>query len=76
MLKIRLQRIGRKKAPYYRIVVQATNRPKRSGYIGLLGSYNPFKKTLSLNKEKLQIYLDQGAKLTKTIYFLIKKEEK
>ena len=76
MLKIKLQRIGRRNRPYYRIVLQATNQPQRSGYIDIIGNYNPFSKTLFLNKEKLKMYISRGASLTKTLNFLIKKEKK
>ena len=75
-LKIKLSRYGRKKIPFYRVII-AEARSKRDGkYIDLLGYYNPCTNpvTLQINREKAQYWLDKGAKPTKTIAYLLEKE--
>lgn len=67
-LKIRLRKQGRTNRPFYRIVV-ADCRTKRDGkYIELVGWYNPLEaesdKNLSLDAERVQYWLEQGAMLT------------
>lgn len=62
MLAIRMQRLGRKGHPTYRVVVQDVRQAPTSGkYVALLGSYDPHAKTNTLVKEKAQFYLDHGA---------------
>ena len=62
MLAIRLQRNGRKALPLYRIVVQEAQRHPLSGRIvAQVGSYNPHTKEISLDKEKVEKYLGNGA---------------
>jgi len=72
MVKIRLNRLGRKKAPFYRIV--AVDSRNKSGGIVLetLGSWNPIKKALDLNKEKLENWIKKGAQVSATVSKLIK----
>ncbi len=75
MLKIKLQRVGKKGQPQYRIVV-AEARSKISGkYLDLLGTYNPRKKPseFNLNLTKYQSWLKKGAQPTETIRKLAKK---
>lgn len=62
MLVIRLQRTGRKGHAQFRIVVQDSRRTPTSGkVVAALGSYNPHTKTVVLDKEKAQTYLNNGA---------------
>ena len=62
MLAIRMQRLGRKGLPHYRIVVQDSRRTPGSGrVVATLGSYNPHNKELILDKEKSQQYVNNGA---------------
>ncbi len=62
MLAIRMQRLGRKGHPTYRVVVQDVRQAPTSGkYVAHLGSYDPHTKTNTLVKEKAQFYLDHGA---------------
>lgn len=62
MLAIRLQRLGRKGYPVYRIAVQEAQRHPSSGRIvAYVGSYNPHTKQVTLNKEKIELYLKNGA---------------
>ena len=62
MLAIRLQRIGRKGYPVYRIAIQESQRHPSSGRIVMhLGSYNPHTKQATINAEKAALYLKNGA---------------
>lgn len=73
MLKIRLQRIGSKKNPFYKIVV-IENLTKRDGkYILKLGYYNPLKKKLKLDIVTLFEYIKLGAYPTDTVRHLLYK---
>ena len=75
MVKIRLQRAGAKKAPYYHIVV-ADSRSTRDGRIvEQIGSYDPMTNpaTIKLDKEKVEKWIKNGAKPTDTVKALIEK---
>jgi small subunit ribosomal protein S16 len=62
MLVIRMQRTGRKGHAMFRVVVQDSRRTPSSGkVVAQLGSYDPHAKTLILNKEKVEFYLEHGA---------------
>lgn len=77
MVKIRLKRIGAKKAPAYNIVV-ADSRVARNGkIIDSLGLYNPMKDPveLSIDMEKAKDWIKKGAKPTDTVKYLIEKYE-
>lgn len=65
MLAIRLQRLGRKGYPVYRIAVQEAHRHPSSGRVVMyIGSYNPHSKEATVNKEKAELYLKNGAQPT------------
>jgi small subunit ribosomal protein S16 len=73
MVKIRLQRQGKKKAPFYHIVV-ADSRSKRDGkIIDQVGTYDPMTEpsTIVLDKEKVEQWMKNGAKPTDTVKKLI-----
>jgi len=75
MLKIRLNRTGKKNQPSYRIVV-AKARSKRDGrYVDLLGHYNPLANPaiIKLNKKKYELWISKGAQPTQTVRHLAKK---
>lgn len=62
MLSIRMQRLGRKGHPAYRVVVQDSRKSPTSGkYVALLGSYDPHTKKTSLDTEKAKHFLKHGA---------------
>jgi len=78
MVKIRLKRVGKKKAPFYHIVV-ADSRSARDGrIIEQIGTYDPMTDPvkLELNREKVESWIKNGAKPTDTVKHLIEKEEK
>jgi len=75
MLAIRLQRLGRKAYPVYRIAVQEANRHPSSGrVVAYVGTYNPHTKEVSVQKEAAQKYLDNGAQPTPRVVKLLKAE--
>lgn len=69
MVVIRLQRRGAKKKPYYRIVVQDKKKRKEGAAIEWVGSYNPARKPklVQLNKERIDYWIQKGAKLSPTV---------
>jgi small subunit ribosomal protein S16 len=78
MVVIRMARGGAKKRPFYAIVVADQRRSPRGRYIERLGFYNPRAKeseeTLRLDRERLEYWVSQGAKMTDTVAGLYKKQ--
>ncbi len=73
MLAIRLQRVGRKGYPVYRLAVQEAQRHPSSGrVVAYVGSYNPHTKEATIQVEAAQKYLDNGAQPTPRIVNLLK----
>ena len=75
MVKIRLRRMGAKKAPYYRIVVADARSPRDGRCIEEIGSYNPLTEpaTITVDAEKAQQWIKNGAQPTDTVKALLKK---
>lgn len=72
MLAIRLQRLGRKAYPVYRVAVQEAQRHPSSGrVVAYVGSYNPHTKETNINVEQAQKYLDNGAQPTPRVVKLL-----
>lgn len=72
MLAIRLQRLGRKAYPTYRLAVQESNRHPSSGrVVEYVGSYNPHTKVSNIQVEAAQKYLDNGAQPTPRVVRLL-----
>ena len=73
MVKIRLQRQGKKKAPFYHIVVADSRSPRDGKIIEQLGTYDPMTNpaTIQLDKEKVEKWIKNGAKPTDTVKALI-----
>lgn len=73
MLAIRLQRLGRKGYPVYRLAVQESQRHPSSGrVVAYVGSYNPHTKEANVQVELAQKYLDNGAQPTPRVVRLLK----
>ena len=74
-VKIRLRRIGAKKAPFYRIVVADSRYPRNGRFIEEIGYYDPMKTPaeIKLDDEKVQKWLKNGAQPTETVKSLIAK---
>lgn len=72
MLAIRLQRLGRKGYPTYRVAVQEAQRHPSSGrVVAYVGSYNPHTKDVTLDTEKVSYYLGNGAQPTPRVIKLL-----
>ena len=78
MVKIRLQREGNKKAPFYHIVVADSKCPIDGKIIEKIGTYDPMKEpsTVVLDQEKVAQWIKNGAKPTDTVKALIEKATK
>jgi small subunit ribosomal protein S16 len=75
VVKIRLKRVGAKKAPYYRIIA-VDSRSRRDGMpIEELGHYNPRSKEIKLNKEAIAKWMKTGAQPSNTVASLLKRAE-
>ena len=74
-VKIRLTRLGSKKAPFYRIVVADPRFPRNGRFIEELGHYNPLTNPieLAIDAEKAKTWLKNGAQPTDTVKALLKK---
>lgn len=73
MLAIRLQRVGRKAYPVYRLAVQESNRHPSSGrVVAYVGTYNPHTKDANVQVEPAQKYLDNGAQPSPRVVKLLK----
>ena len=75
MVKIRLRRMGAKKAPFYRIVVADSRYPRDGRFIEEIGTYNPLKEPseLKVDAERAQQWIKDGAQPTDTVRILLKK---
>jgi small subunit ribosomal protein S16 len=75
MLKIRLQKIGKKNSPSFRVVlVEHTFRPQGK-FLELLGSYNKIQKQKSFNKERILHWISKGAQLSETMHNMLVDEK-
>ena len=74
-VKIRLRRMGMKKAPFYRVVVADERSPRDGRCIEEIGYYNPLTQpeTISIDAEKATTWLRNGAQPTDTVKALLKK---
>ena len=75
MVKIRLRRMGAKKAPYYRIIVADSRSPRDGRCIEEIGTYDPLTEpaTIAVDAEKAQQWIKNGAQPTDTVKALLKR---
>ena len=75
MVKIRLRRMGAKKAPYYRIVVADSHFPRDGRFIEEIGTYNPLAEPseIKVDAERAKAWIKNGAQPTDTVKNLLKK---
>lgn len=75
MVKIRLRRMGAKRAPYYRIIVADSRSPRDGRCIEEIGTYDPLTEpaTIAVDAEKAQQWIKNGAQPTDTVKALLKK---
>lgn len=75
MLKLRLKRIGRKRSPSYRLVIMENTARRDGRPIEEVGYYDPISKNYKVDSEKIQKWLNNGVKPTKTVFNLLKKAD-
>ena len=76
-VKIRLRRMGAKKAPFYRVVVADSRAPRDGRFIEEIGYYNPLTDPadIKIDAEKAQAWFQKGAQPTDTVRSLLKKSD-
>ena len=74
-VKIRLRRMGAKKAPFYRVVVADSRYPRDGRFIEEIGYYNPLEEpaVITIDTEKAEKWIANGAQPTDTVKALLKK---
>ena len=74
-VKIRLRRIGAKKAPYYRVIVADSRSPRDGRFIEELGTYNPLTEPaeIKIDTERALEWMKKGAQPTDTVKTLLKR---
>ena len=77
MVKIRLRRMGAKKAPYYRVVVADSHFPRDGRFIEEIGTYDPLADpaVINIDMERARYWIANGAQPTDTVRGLLKKAE-
>lgn len=77
MVKIRLHRVGAKKAPFYRVVVADSRCPRDGRFIEEIGTYDPMCEAdkLKVDMERVKYWISNGAQPTDTVRGLLKKVE-
>ena len=75
-VKIRLRRMGAKKAPFYRVVVADSRYPRNGRFIEEIGTYDPNKEPseIKIDAEKAKQWIANGAQPTDTVKAILKKE--
>lgn len=76
-VKIRLSRLGSKKSPFYRIVAANSKSPRDGKFIEVLGTYDPvsIKKSILFDKNKINKWLNNGAKPTSVVDRLLHQDK-
>ena len=72
-VKMRLRRMGAKKAPFYRVIVADSRSPRDGRFIEEIGHFNPRSDELKIDAEKAKKWLANGAQPTDTVKALLKK---
>lgn len=77
MLTIRLSRIGKKKKPYYRVVVIESSRARNGRIVEAVGTYDPLKKPaeIKLDSERVKYWLGSGAQPSDTVRSFIRQQK-
>ena len=77
MLAIRLARIGKKKKPFYRVVVIEKTRPRNGRFVEIVGTYDPLKKPaeVKLNAERVKYWIGCGAQPSETVRSFLRNQK-
>jgi small subunit ribosomal protein S16 len=78
VLTIRLARIGKKKQPFYRVVVTEKTRPRNGRFVEIIGTYDPLKNpaAVKINGERVKYWLSKGAQPSDTVRSLLRSNPK
>jgi len=71
MLRVRLQRTGKRGQAYFRIIVAEHTKKPKGKVLELLGSYDPHKKELKVEKDRIEYWLSKGAQISPTVNNLL-----
>ena len=72
-VKMRLRRMGAKKAPTYRVIIADSRSPRDGRFIEEIGYFNPISDELKIDAEKAKAWISNGAQPTDTVKALLKK---
>jgi len=72
LVKIRLQRVGKRNRPHYRLVVTDSRRPRNGAVIEVVGHFDPLKKVFHVKLDRVDEWLGKGAQLTPRAKNLVK----
>ena len=77
MLTIRLARIGKKKKPFYRVVVIERTKPRDGRFVENVGTYDPLKKPaeIKLNADRIKHWLGRGAQPSDTVRSFLRRQK-
>jgi small subunit ribosomal protein S16 len=69
VLMIRLSRIGKKKRPFYRVIVTEKTRPRNGRFVEIVGTYDPLQKpaAITLDHDRINYWLGKGAQPSDTV---------
>ncbi|HKD62880.1 MAG TPA: 30S ribosomal protein S16 [Candidatus Acidoferrales bacterium] len=74
---IRLARFGKKKRPFYRVIVTEKTRPRNGRFVEIIGTYDPLKKpaTIELDRERAQYWISKGAQPSDTVRSFLRNQK-
>jgi small subunit ribosomal protein S16 len=77
LLSIRLSRIGKRKKPYYRVVVIERTRPRDGRFVEIVGTYDPLKKPaeLKLDADRIKHWMGKGAQPSDTVRSFLRRQK-
>ena len=75
MLKLRLKRLGKKRSPFYRLVVMENTTRRNGRPVEEVGYYDPMTRNYKFDADKIKKWLGYGVKPTETVLALLKKAE-
>jgi len=74
---IRLARFGKKKRPFYRVIVTEKPRPRNGRFVEIIGTYDPLKKpaTIELDRERAKYWISKGAQPSDTVRSFLRNQK-
>ena len=78
MLTIRLARIGKKKRPFYRVIVTEKTRPRNGRFVEIVGTYDPLKTPalIDLKRDRVDYWISKGAQPSDTVRSFLRSNRK